>query len=234
MKPITTFLSILILLFATVTILPAQDRRSIDVSGFDEISLGGSGTLYVRQGSSFNVEFEGSEEIYERMKFEVRGDRLNIGQKNGSWWSGWKGGSYSVYITLPELEGLSVSGSGEIEGNGTFKTDDLDLSVSGSGEIKLSSNSANVEISISGSGEVELSGTGNSIDAHISGSGTVDARDFKVRNLDARISGSGDVYANATESIESRISGSGNIYYVGNPKHLNNNSSGSGKIRKIN
>jgi len=232
MKPITTF-SILILLFATITVLPAQDRRSIDVSGFDEIGLGGSGTLYVRQGNSFNVEFEGSDEVFERMKFEVRGDRLHIGQKSGSWWSGWKGGSYSVYITLPELDGLSVSGSGEIESNGTFKTEDLDLAVSGSGKIRLSSNSANVEISISGSGEIELTGSGNSIDAHISGSGTIDARDFKVRNLDARISGSGDVYANASESIESRISGSGNIYYTGNPKHLNNNSSGSGKIRKI-
>ncbi|MEJ2005746.1 MAG: DUF2807 domain-containing protein [Cyclobacteriaceae bacterium] len=233
MKPKSTLLTF-IFLIGTMAVLQAQDRRTIDVSGFDEVSLGGSGTLYIQQGSSFRVEFEGSDEVFERMKFDVRGDHLHIGQKSSGWWSSWKGGSYSVYITMPELVGASVSGSGEIEGNGMFKTGDLDLSVSGSGEIKLGADSENIDISISGSGKIELSGTGNAIDARISGSGNVNAQDFKVRNVDARISGSGNMYVHSTESIESHISGSGSIYYTGNPKHLNNNSSGSGKIRKIN
>jgi len=233
MKPITTLIIAAAFLFLNISVSSAQDRRIIDVSGFDEVNLGGSGTLYVQQGAEFRVEFSGSDEVYDRMKFEVRGDRLNIGQKSDSWWNSWRGGKYEVYVTMPEISGLSVSGSGEIEGDGTFRTGDLELNVSGSGEIKLASNSANVEITISGSGEVELSGSGNSIDARISGSGSVNARDFQVRNVDARISGSGNMYVNVTESIESRISGSGSIYYSGNPKHLNNNSSGSGKIRKM-
>ena len=234
MKSKAILLTAVLFFVAGVLTVYGQDRRNVDVSGFEGIALGGSGTVYVQQGSSFKVEFEGSDELFEEMKFEVRGRTLNIGRKNSSWWRSGSRGSYRVYITMPKLSGLTVSGSGEVEGQGAFRTDDLDLTVSGSGEIKLNTSSSDVEITISGSGEVELEGSANSIDARISGSGNVDGKDFIVKSAQASISGSGNMYIHATESIESRISGSGSIYYKGEPAKLNNNSSGSGKIRKMN
>ena len=40
-----------------------------------------------------------------------------------------------VYITMPELNGLGVSGSGKAEIKDAVKAEDLDLSVSGSGKL---------------------------------------------------------------------------------------------------
>ncbi len=232
MKSNNILFTALLLLVGLAVSTQAQDRRKVNVSGFEGVNLGGSGNVYIRQGSTFSVEFSGSDELFEEMKFDVRGNTLNIGRKNNSWWSSSKG-RYEVYITMPSLEKLGVSGSGNLEVEGTFKTDDLDISVSGSGEIQLAVNSADVDVSVSGSGKVQVSGTGRNMICHISGSGKVDGKDFKVENVDAHISGSGSVYIHATESIESRISGSGSVYYTGEPKKLNNNSSGSGKIRKM-
>ncbi|MCA6074041.1 head GIN domain-containing protein [Fulvivirga sedimenti] len=232
MKSTHILFTAFILMLGFAVSVQAQDRRKVNVSGFEGVNLGGSGNVYIKQGSAFSVEFSGSDEVFEEMKFDVRGNTLNIGRKGNSWWNSSKG-RYEIYITMPNINRLGVSGSGNMEVEGTFKTDDLDISVSGSGEVRFGANAGDVDISVSGSGEVEMTGTGRNLTCHISGSGKVDGRDFKVANVDAHISGSGSVYIHASESIESRISGSGSVYYSGEPKKLNNNSSGSGKIRKI-
>lgn len=230
MKLTQTFLVVVFLAFVTTSF--AQDRRSIDVSGFDGVNLGGSGIAYITQGSGFSVEFVGSDELFEEMQFEVRSNKLNIGRKGKSSW-GRSSGKYEVYITMPEIHDLSVSGSGKMIIEKTFSTDDLDLVVSGSGRLQTRVKAKSVDAVISGSGQIEIIGEASSLDAKISGSGKVNGKQFTVANVDASISGSGNVYVKATDSIESRISGSGSIYYSGEPKHLNNNSSGSGKIRKM-
>ena len=210
----------------------AQEKRSIDVSDFDGVNLGGSGVVNITQGSDYQVEFVGSVDVFEDMKFEVRSNKLNIGRKKSSSWTR-SSGNYEVFITMPEIRDLSVSGSGRMIIEKTFTADDVDLVVSGSGKIQARMKASSLDISISGSGETELIGEANALDASISGSGKVMGKNFKVANVDARISGSGNVYVHATNSIESRISGSGSIYYTGEPSHINNNSSGSGKIKKM-
>ena len=226
----TLLLSTVLLVVFSIS-LNAQNRRTIDVSGFDGVNLGGSGIVYITQGSSFNVEFEGSDDVYEKMKFEVRSNSLNIGQKKNTGWG--SSGRYEIFITMPEIRNLSVSGSGKVIIEKTFSTNDLNLAVSGSGRLQSRVKASDVEAVISGSGQIEIIGEAQSLNATISGSGKVNGKQFTVADVEARISGSGSVYIKATESIESRISGSGNIYYSGDPKHLNNNSSGSGKIRKM-
>jgi hypothetical protein len=227
----TLTLSLLFILAITAGSF-AQAKRTINVSDFDGVNLGGSGIVYITQGSNYSVEFVGSDDLFEDMKFEVRSNKLNIGRKKSSSWSR-SSGKYEVFITMPEIRDLSVSGSGRMIIEKTVSTDDLDLIVSGSGKMQIRVKASAVDVSISGSGEIEAIGEAKSLDASISGSGKVMGKNFTVSNVDARISGSGNVYVHATNSIESRISGSGSIYYSGEPSHINNNSSGSGKIKKM-
>jgi hypothetical protein len=64
---------------------------------------------------------------------------------------------FNVYITMPELKGLGVSGSGKAEVKDAIKTSDLDLSVSGSGKIYISDITVSkLGCSISGSGDIIL------------------------------------------------------------------------------
>lgn len=226
----------LLTLLLTISIsLPAfSQKRTIDVGNFSELSLGIAGTVYLKQGSSTKVEIECDDDIFDEIEFEMRGDRLVIKKEgNWNWGNGWRKSEVDIYVTMKEIEGLSVSGSGLIEGQEMLQTEDIELSVSGSGDMDLDLTSDEMELRISGSGSIQLSGNAKEAEARISGSGKVKAEDLTVKIFSARISGSGSCYINATEEIDASISGSGSVYYSGDPDRVISNSSGSGKVRKM-
>lgn len=229
MKTLLTFL-----LSAAITLPLTAQKRSVDVGSFSELSLGISATLYVKQGPNNNLEIECDDDIFEKIEFEIRGDKLVI-KKEGKWnWNdGWRRSEVDIYVTMREIEGLSVSGSGLIESDGQLDTEDIRLSVSGSGDMDLDINGNEMDLRISGSGSIRLNGVANEAEAKISGSGRVKAEDMTVKTFEASISGSGSCYITATEEVSANISGSGSVYYAGDPKRINSNSSGSGKIRKM-
>ena len=266
------FLTLIALLLST-SVLTAQHREVRDVENFTKISFGFAGKLYLKQGSPQKVELEGNRDILEEIETEVDGGRLRIG-KEGKWFD-WDFGNdkITVYITVPNIEGVSVSGSGDIVGQSKIRTDDLELKVSGSGSMELDveargdveadvSGSGNMNLrghfesfesdvsgsgrvvlranidntasfGISGSGKIEASGSADFVRTRISGSGKVLAADLETKRCEVRISGSGDVEINVISELDATISGSGSVSYRGNPKKVNSNASGSGKVRKI-
>ena len=220
-----------LILFVLSSSLFAQ-RQKVDVSSFNGIALRTSATVYVTQGNALSVEMEGDADDLEKITVEVDGDRLEIKNKKDFW--GWNSNTdIKVYVTVSSLDYISVSGSGNMIGKGTFKSDKLKTSVSGSGDIEFDVDVNDLTVKISGSGGVELSGNAGEVEVGISGSGKLDAEAMESKIYDISISGSGKCRINVSEEIESHISGSGTIYYKGDPKRVNNNSSGSGKIRKI-
>ena len=226
---ITTLLS-----FSILIAVQAQ-KRNVDVGSFTELSLSISANLYVKQGASEKLEIDCDDDIFDEIGFEMRGDRLVIKKegKDWSWNNGWRNSEVDIYVTMSTIEGLAVSGSGNMESDGTLNTDDLELTISGSGDMDLDIDGDELETRISGSGSIRLSGSANEAKARISGSGRVKAEDLTVTSFDARISGSGSCYITVKEEIEASISGSGSVYYAGNPGRVISNSSGSGKVRKM-
>jgi hypothetical protein len=225
----------IILLLTSALIIPSfGQKRNVDVGNFSELSLGIAANLYLKQGSETRIEIECDDDIFDDIEFEMKGDRLVI-KKEGSWsmGNGWRRSEVNIYVTMREIEGLSVSGSGMIEGQGKLTTEDVRLSVSGSGDMDLEMDSDELDMRISGSGSISLNGNAEEAEAKISGSGKVKAEDLKVRVFEASISGSGSCYITATEEVNARISGSGSVYYSGDPKRVISNSSGSGKVRKM-
>ncbi len=208
----------------------SSEKETRDIKGFKRISFGASGNLYINIGPEFKVILEGDASLLDDIETELSGDKLIIKKDN---WSMNMNEKVTVYITMPELTGLGVSGSGKAEVRDALKTEDLDLSVSGSGRLLTTGiKAANLECSISGSGNILLAGEGNVDDAEISisGSGNFTGELLEMATLEASISGSGNCICNVTESLEARVSGSGNVTYLGNPK-IDARVSGSGKVR---
>ncbi|NQZ75211.1 MAG: DUF2807 domain-containing protein [Ekhidna sp.] len=229
MKTIST-----LLLSIAVAFSVSAQKRTIELDDFNELSLGIAATVYLKQGSSTEVEISCDDDILDEIEFEMRGDKLVI-KREGKWnWNnGWRKSDVDIYITMQQIEALSVSGSGLIKGQNQLDTDDIRLSVSGSGDMELDLNSDELDMRISGSGSIRLNGSANEAEAKISGSGKVKAEDLEVNTFDASISGSGSCYITASDEITANISGSGSVYYSGDPKRVNSNSSGSGKVRKM-
>ena len=211
----------------------AQNKETRDVRDFDEVVMKISGKVYIKQGNKNEVILEGDERTLERVETNVRGGRLSI-ETNGRRWSSSRAtGRVNIYITVKELNGVSVSGSGDIIGQSIFKSDNFSSSISGSGDIELEIDAKNVSARISGSGNMELSGSAEYAKLGMSGSGKYLAEDMKVDDYEISISGSGRSSVNAQENLDVRISGSGSVYYKGRPS-VNSSVAGSGKVRRIN
>jgi len=202
-----------------------------DEKGFTKVSFGVSGNLYINLGPEFKVVIEGDKSILDDILTEVSGGRLVIKKEN---WRMNFNEKVTVTITMPELIGLGVSGSGKAEIRDAVKTSDLSLSVSGSGKLYTTDLTlSNLNCGISGSGDIVIGGNGKAgtADISISGSGNYTGEQLKIGSAQVSISGSGNCNCNVTESLKGSISGSGNLTYLGNAPKVDTRVSGSGHVR---
>jgi hypothetical protein len=200
-------------------------KETRNVSGFKRVSFGVAGNLYITLGSEFNVVIEGEKSFLEDIVTEVSGGRLVIKKDN---WRLNMNEKVTVYITMPEVEGLSVSGSGRAEIKDAVKADNLALSVLYTGDVAAGT----LDCGISGSGDIIIGGNGNATkaDISISGSGNYSGESLKIGSAGISISGSGNCTCNVSETLRASVSGSGNVSYLGNPK-IDARVSGSGHVR---
>jgi hypothetical protein len=209
-------------------------KETRNLKGFSRIGFGIAGDLQIKIGPEFSVVLEGEKNDLEEIITEISGDRLQIKQEN--WRFNFRG-KVNIYVTMPAITGLGVSGSGKAQIMDDVKDGDgLDLSVSGSGKLLTAGLVVDaLDCSISGSGDIIIASSGNADRAEISisGSGGYTGEDFEVDHLNIRVSGSGNCYCKAGDSLEATISGSGNVTYKGDPK-VDARISGSGHVRSAN
>ncbi|GJM36475.1 MAG: DUF2807 domain-containing protein [Saprospiraceae bacterium] len=232
----------LVLLFTlslVATAIPAQSwwgdgvkgegpviSKTIEVDPFSGIKVTNGADVYIKQGSTQSVSIEAQANIIDLLETEVRNGLWKIGfRKNIRKHSGIK-----LYITVPNLDEATVSGSGSINGENSFTTRGGFLTgVSGSGDIVLDISAEEIKSNISGSGSIRLKGKANALYVDISGSGNVKAYDMNVGDCKVRISGSGNCQVDVSENLEVKISGSGDVYYKGQPR-IQSKISGSGNL----
>ncbi len=209
-------------------------KETREVSNFTKLSNSGSMNVVISYGSSNSITVEADENLLEYIETNVEDNKLKIKTKDKIGIS--SKNKITINVQMTKVEGLALSGSGNIHGNGSFSNDGKSLfAISGSGSIHLSFTSfGSIGASISGSGDINLSnGNTTNIDISISGSGNIDAASVTADNVVARISGSGNIKAKVNNSIEASIAGSGNIYYTGNADKIKTHVAGSGKVKKV-
>lgn len=200
------------------------------VSNFTEVALSMSGNVYVEQGSEYSCKIETSQNLLPIIETEVKNGVLEIDLKRHKCLKG--DSELNVYVTAPLIEGLVLSGSGNIRAFNQLETSSMSISISGSGRIDLDSLQTQLlDASISGSGDMHITGVGNAMNQEISisGSGSVYALDFPTERSNISISGSGNCEVQVLDELNASISGSGNVRYLGTPK-VSSQISGSGTV----
>jgi len=211
-------------------VTPGDKKVTREVGSFTEIELSVAANLYLKQGNEHSLVLEGDEDELEDIETVVRGEKLKIKHKKPFHFGSNK--RITIYVTLKEMEELSVGGSGRIEAETRIQADDLELNVSGSGDINIDQlEASSVESEISGSGDIRLAGKkqGNALDCDISGSGELHASGLMVSNAKLNLSGSGGCKVYVMDKLDVSISGSGKVRYKGEPR-VNASISGSGRV----
>jgi hypothetical protein len=207
------------ILVATVTILVACSAtigsgnvvsESRNVSGFTKIDLSGAGELTIEQNGTEALTIEADDNLMPKVTSEVVDGTLRLGEKSNLNLRLNKPVKYRV--SVKDLSGLMISGSGSVTA------------------AKITT--SRLAVDISGSGTVKVAGTADEQQLAISGSGDYQAKDLQTKTASAEISGSGEAAVTVSESLDIQLSGSGTLTYYGNPPHVTQQSSGSGRVTK--
>jgi len=234
-KSLFTFFIASFMLLAAHNSHAQSEIRNVPV--FSEISLRVSGTLHLKQGDTQKVEIEASQSTLDELITEVSGRTLVIRFRTSNLFSrNFRPGKVDIYVTVPEVNALGISGSGDIIAQTPISSRIIDLTVSGSGNINIADlNSDKVKANISGSGDIVLGGgkIAQEFEGTISGSGNIKAAGYEAKRVDIKIMGSGNCSIHTNGDLYARIAGSGNVYYGGNP-NLDTSIAGSGKVTNRN
>jgi hypothetical protein len=204
-----------------------SEERKVPV--FNQINLRGSGKVTLIKGEYQHVLVETDDNIVPHIQTEVKNGKLILSHERKNL----RPTVLTFHITVANLEGVSISGSGNIVGKEEFDSDRFYTDVAGSGDISIKVSANGLESSISGSGSIYLSGSTNSFDATITGSGDVDAFDLRARDSSVVITGSGNCRISVSDNLRAKIAGSGDVLYKGYPE-INQTITGSGSIKDRN
>ncbi|WP_020400522.1 head GIN domain-containing protein [Kordiimonas gwangyangensis] len=198
-----------------------------DVDAFKSIKLMGSMDVEVTVGERQSVKVIADSDIIDHLETSVSGDTLRVKLENGHY------GHIKVMrviVTMPEMTGASIQGSGDMIVTGAA-ADDFELELQGSGDATFKkAKFGKIDIELQGSGDIELDGSCDDIKIELQGSGDVDAGDLKCKTADVDLRGSGDIEFFASESAGVGVHGSGDVVVKGSPDKINSRVRGSGDI----
>lgn len=205
----------------------SEDRP---VSGFDAVTMAGSGDLIITQGETESLTIEADDNLLPHIRSEVRGGTLVIEFDRDNWDTIYRPSRTIRYnLMVKDLNTVTVSGSGDVQA-GSLTSNHLDLTVSGSSDARIDNlQTGSLIYLLSGSGSADIAGRVGDQQVTISGSGAYRAGDLQSDAAQVSISGSGDVTVWAKDSLDVGISGSGTVSYYGSPRAITD-IGGSGQI----
>ena len=185
--------------------VPAVETRN--VPAFHAVELAGANNVAIHVGGTQSVVVRADRNLIGRVTTEVHSGTLVVGNTAGSFQTKAPTG---VEVTVPTLEALTLSGSGNIVVDGV-DTDSL-------------------TVSLPGSGTLTANGTATKLDATVGGSGSVMFAGLTAQDVHAVVSGSGTIFVTATGSLDAAVPGSGSVIYAGSPQAVTKSVTGSGTI----
>jgi hypothetical protein len=188
------------------------------VSGFNAISSSGFGDVIITQGSEESLRVEAEENLMRYIFMDPAGALTILPTR-----------PMKFYVSLKELTGLALSGSGTMKSD-KIETTNLDINASGSGSVTINDLKADtVKIDLSGSGETTLKGEAATQKMTLSGSGRCTNEKLITRVTSVDASGSGGASVNVSDTLTVNLSGSGSVDYTGSAK-VTQHVSGSGHV----
>jgi len=184
--------------------------QTLVLDSFNGINLQIAANIFLYQGKEQKVVVIGQKNIIDSLTTKV---------KNGVWKLNFKPGIYKdvkldVYIVLPIISSIKVSGVGDIKMGSFDGLKDLDIRLSGA-SLFIAEQSSTLN------GTLEISNSGASmLDCF-----AIDAETCKIN-----LSGVGKCNVTVNSKLDVNISGVGIVNYKGHPTEINKQISGVGKL----
>ena len=185
-----------------------QELQLEDIVGFD---LQFTGDVYLTQGETQQITLEGQANILELLA-------ANSEVRNGIWEIDTKqcirtNRELNIYITVPTLEVVRLSGTGDVIGQTEFvDLDELECTISGTGDLEMVVAANRLDLTTSGTGSMDLIADVPTITARSTGTGSIKLNLANTTTLEGDLTGTGDLgLAGNLTTADLRSTGAGDI-----------------------
>lgn len=181
------------------------EKRTI--GSFTSITTEGAYDIEVTLQKEPSLEIEGDDNIVPLIATAISNNVLHVSSRQG----------YSVddpiriKLSVPNLEGLSVSGAGKIDIKGM--------------------NNDNFEIDSKGAPTIMVSGTTKTITIDSSGAGQIDTQNLRASRATVEVSGAAKIELDVAEQLDVTVSGPSSVIYRGDPV-VNKTVNGPGTVER--
>jgi putative autotransporter adhesin-like protein len=180
----------------------AQTR---DIASFTRIDNRDSVHVRLHVGEPQRVRVRGGKKVIDNVHTEVRDGTLSITFDH----HGFGNGDVVVEASVPKLEGIEATGSGDVDADG-IDTDTFEVRSNGSADIAAKGKTGRLALDLSGSGGADLAGL-TARDARVAVGGSGDAEVRADQRLDVHVNGSGDVRYHGEPALTRHLDGSGEL-----------------------
>lgn len=166
--------------------------KTLDLGGFDAITVSGGADIELFQGDECEVSVKANQDVFDYLDYEVSGTTLIIKTKDNI---GIRAEEYDITVTLPVLNAVTVNGASDMDIKNGYASDKA------------------LEIEINGAGDIDITGISvPSLTVILNGAGDIDVNDMDVESLSVSISGAGDVdLSGKAARAEFTVAGAGDI-----------------------
>lgn len=193
--------------FAEIRGSGKRELQKRNVAPFTSISTEGAFTIEVTCQKDLSLEVEGDDNVLEFVTAEVSGNILRL--KNSKNYS--TNEPVKFRISVPNLEGLSVSGAGRIDIKGL--------------------NNDKFEVDANGAPTITVAGTTKVIDVGSNGAGKIDTSKLHASRGVVDANGATRVDLAEVDQLDATVNGPSTVTYKGDPV-VNKTVHGPGKIEK--
>ncbi|MFC2102366.1 head GIN domain-containing protein [Bacteroidota bacterium] len=206
-------------------------KETRSVGSFTGIKVGGAFEVFIKQTGTAGVEVEADADVLPYIITEVSGGILKIGMKKTppKFWNGVN--TLNVFITVADLNALSLSGAVEITTQTAVKGEKLEIEISGAVEADLNLDYQKVSMDISGASEIKMEGQAQEVSIEASGASELDAFGFDVKDLSLYASGACDANVSASGVLKISASGACDVRYKGGAS-VNSHTSGACSVKE--
>jgi hypothetical protein len=244
MKKSISIFGILLFFMSPALLGQVHNYDVMNIVDFHSISVNSAYTVYVKQSNKEEVRVEAEKEIYDLTEIIVKDGVLHINikkddsQTSKSIWQKIDNikllPTLKVYVSIKDVQKLSVNGSGKLITENSIASNDLHLLVAGTGSMEVDIKTTKVDAELSGPGNITIKGYTDKMNLENSGSGHINAFEFESKNANAKLYGLGSIKINVSDKLEAEIYGSGKISVRGATKEITKKEFGSGIVERKN
>jgi hypothetical protein len=208
-------------------------EKAYDFTDFTEIEISHDFQYDISRADTFSLTVSTHENLVKSLDVSKSGHTLTIGFRPDNI----ANSDGKAVITLPQLEGLQVSGASKGKVSGFASSRDFDLQVSGASQADIDMEAGNTRIDVSGASKVtgnlkagdtrikatgashcDLEGSAGRTDITVSGASGVNSPDLIIQDTSVEISGASSAAIKTAGILDISLSGASTLNYYGNPK----------------